>query len=139
MITSLSFFLFSFQVHEKTILLVTLPVNLLPWQHPFFVMWFNAVAAFSMYPLLVRDGLALPTWAMTSFYIVIFTLVYGSKFKSWTEVFLVCQYTCICVIIYFPPLSCTNRAWQPCLYWHFSVVAAMFYNHLPLYQTYFLY
>ncbi|PIL22484.1 hypothetical protein GSI_15173 [Ganoderma sinense ZZ0214-1] len=60
--SSLSFFLFSFQVHEKTILVPLLPMTLLlsgssPDEHAFELgMLMNNVAMFSMWPLLKRDG-----------------------------------------------------------------------------------
>lgn len=61
--SSLSFFLFSFQVHEKSILLPLLPMTLLmsssaPTSSTF--LWgalMNNMAMFSMWPLLKRDGL----------------------------------------------------------------------------------
>ncbi|KAH9846376.1 ALG6, ALG8 glycosyltransferase family-domain-containing protein [Lenzites betulinus] len=62
--SSLSFFLFSFQVHEKTILVPLLPMTLLlsgstPDEQTFQLgMLMNNVAVFSMWPLLRRDGLA---------------------------------------------------------------------------------
>lgn len=56
----LSFFLFSFQVHEKSILLPLLPATLLLGATPFASGWFITVATFSMFPLLERDGLTLP-------------------------------------------------------------------------------
>ncbi|KAI0822226.1 glucosyltransferase [Trametes gibbosa] len=62
--SSLSFFLFSFQVHEKTILVPLLPMSLLlsgstPDEQTFQLgMLMNNVAVFSMWPLLRRDGLA---------------------------------------------------------------------------------
>jgi alpha-1,3-glucosyltransferase len=65
--SSLSFFLFSFQVHEKSILLAVIPVTLLSVIHPFMCTWFGVVATFSMYPLLVKDGLAVPTWSLSLF------------------------------------------------------------------------
>ncbi|KAI0699297.1 ALG6, ALG8 glycosyltransferase family-domain-containing protein [Cerioporus squamosus] len=61
--SSLSFFLFSFQVHEKTILVPLLPMTLLlsgssPDELTFELgMLMNNVAVFSMWPLLKRDGL----------------------------------------------------------------------------------
>ncbi|KAI0354906.1 glucosyltransferase [Trametes cingulata] len=61
--SSLSFFLFSFQVHEKTILVPLLPMTLLlsgssPDEQTFELgMLMNNVAVFSMWPLLKRDGL----------------------------------------------------------------------------------
>lgn len=61
--TSLSFFLFSFQVHEKTILVPLLPITLLlsgaAVDSPLFG-WgvlANNAGVFSMWPLLKRDGL----------------------------------------------------------------------------------
>ncbi|KAF8627459.1 hypothetical protein AX17_006272 [Amanita inopinata Kibby_2008] len=63
--SSLSFFLFSFQVHEKTILLPLLPITLLlsgaSADSPAYT-WgvlVNNVAMFSMWPLLKKDGLGL--------------------------------------------------------------------------------
>uniref|UniRef100_A0A182WG93 dolichyl-P-Glc:Man9GlcNAc2-PP-dolichol alpha-1,3-glucosyltransferase n=1 Tax=Anopheles minimus TaxID=112268 RepID=A0A182WG93_9DIPT len=56
-VTALGFFLFSFQVHEKSILLATLPAILLLPLEPLFSCWFLQVATFSMMPLLHKDGL----------------------------------------------------------------------------------
>ncbi|KAH6595089.1 hypothetical protein BASA50_006075 [Batrachochytrium salamandrivorans] len=61
---SLGFFLFSFQVHEKSILLPTLPISLFLLDDQVASSWFMNVAMFSMYPLLQRDGLALPYFAL---------------------------------------------------------------------------
>ncbi|KAF8903146.1 glucosyltransferase [Gymnopilus junonius] len=61
--SSMSFFLFSFQVHEKTILLPLLPMTLLLSGAPIdsaaysWGVLVNNVAVFSMWPLLKRDGL----------------------------------------------------------------------------------
>ncbi|KAJ8474521.1 hypothetical protein ONZ45_g15921 [Pleurotus djamor] len=63
--SSMSFFLFSFQVHEKTILLPLMPLTLLLCGAPTGSAMFswgvlaNNVAMFSMWPLLKRDGLGL--------------------------------------------------------------------------------
>ncbi|KAI0081538.1 hypothetical protein K474DRAFT_1656321 [Panus rudis PR-1116 ss-1] len=68
---SMSFFLFSFQVHEKTILVPLLPLTLLlsgssHGSEVFEIgMLVNNVAVFSMWPLLKRDGLAIPYIAIT--------------------------------------------------------------------------
>ena len=56
----LAFFLCSFQVHEKHILLPLLPASLLAHKQPTFFAWFATISAFSLYPLLKRDGLSLP-------------------------------------------------------------------------------
>lgn len=67
---SMSFFLFSFQVHEKTILIPLLPLTLLlsgaaPTDDVF--LWGalgNNVGVFSMWPLIKKDGLGLQYLAM---------------------------------------------------------------------------
>ncbi|KYR01097.1 glycosyltransferase [Tieghemostelium lacteum] len=69
--SSFSFFLFSFQVHEKSILLVTLPVSLLILKHPFMSWSFGLVSTFSMFPLLFKDGLVIPYLAIMIVYTVI--------------------------------------------------------------------
>ncbi|ELT91799.1 hypothetical protein CAPTEDRAFT_169550 [Capitella teleta] len=63
--SSLVFFLFSFQVHEKSILLAALPVSLLHSRHPTLSLWFSVVASFSMFPLLAKDGLVFPFLSLT--------------------------------------------------------------------------
>ncbi|EDO17431.1 hypothetical protein Kpol_1037p27 [Vanderwaltozyma polyspora DSM 70294] len=60
---SMSFYLFSFQVHEKTILVPLLPITLLytstDWNVLSFVSWVNNVGLFTLWPLLKKDGLTL--------------------------------------------------------------------------------
>lgn len=60
---SMSFFLFSFQVHEKSILVPLLPITLLystkNTDEIAMVSWINNIALFSMWPLLRKDGLTL--------------------------------------------------------------------------------
>ncbi|KAJ7388911.1 Glucosyltransferase-like protein [Desmophyllum pertusum] len=58
--SSLAFFIFSYQVHEKSILLAALPVCLLLHYKPLECMWFLVISTFSMWPLLLKDGLSLP-------------------------------------------------------------------------------
>ena len=48
------------QVHEKHILLPLLPAALLAPRQPTLFAWFATTAAFSLYPLLERDGQSLP-------------------------------------------------------------------------------
>ncbi|CAG8722968.1 28454_t:CDS:2, partial [Dentiscutata erythropus] len=65
--SSLAFFMFSFQVHEKSILLPVLPICLLILDDTFWCSWFINVAMFSMFPLLKKDKLVLPyftVWLM---------------------------------------------------------------------------
>ncbi|KAH8244129.1 hypothetical protein KR026_000123 [Drosophila bipectinata] len=70
--TSLAFFLFSFQVHEKTILLAALPsLFLLKWW-PNEMLLFLEVSVFSMLPLLTKDNLLLPALASTVAFHLVF-------------------------------------------------------------------
>jgi alpha-1,3-glucosyltransferase len=55
--SALSFFLASFQVHEKSILLALAPCTLLLWEDPAFVEWFSIVCVWSLWPLLQVDRL----------------------------------------------------------------------------------
>ncbi|XP_040582573.1 probable dolichyl pyrophosphate Man9GlcNAc2 alpha-1,3-glucosyltransferase [Lepeophtheirus salmonis] len=77
-VTSLGFFLFSFQVHEKSILLAVIPS--LIWIYStrrdssnahLIATWLSVISIFSMLPLLKRDGLTIPTLALTLLYIII--------------------------------------------------------------------
>ncbi|OPJ76971.1 dolichyl pyrophosphate Man9GlcNAc2 alpha-1,3-glucosyltransferase [Patagioenas fasciata monilis] len=74
---ALSFFLFSFQVHEKSILLVSVPVCLIINEIPFMATWFLLVSTFSMLPLLLKDGLLL-AYAVT---MPAFLLLCGASFS----------------------------------------------------------
>ncbi|CAN3370076.1 dolichyl pyrophosphate Man9GlcNAc2 alpha-1,3-glucosyltransferase [Diutina catenulata] len=59
---ALAFYLFSYQVHEKSILIPLLPATFLLCVDPNMidiVQWINNVGCFSMYPLLKRDELGL--------------------------------------------------------------------------------
>ncbi|VDP90987.1 unnamed protein product [Echinostoma caproni] len=58
--TSLTFFLFSYQVHEKSILLVTVPALCLIPISPFSSFLFSLSSTLSMWPLLLKDRLILP-------------------------------------------------------------------------------
>ncbi|XP_039431716.1 probable dolichyl pyrophosphate Man9GlcNAc2 alpha-1,3-glucosyltransferase [Culex pipiens pallens] len=63
--SALGFFLFSFQVHEKSILLAALPITLLFPLYPAQCFWFLQIATFSMVPLLAKDGLVGPYLGLT--------------------------------------------------------------------------
>ncbi|KAL5281180.1 ALG6 family protein [Megaselia abdita] len=78
--TALSFFLFSFQVHEKSILLVALPaIALYPFE-PAVVYWFLQVSSFSMFPLLQKDGLIIPFFAFFVMFEMFFRLFIKKNF-----------------------------------------------------------
>jgi alpha-1,3-glucosyltransferase len=66
---SLAFFLASFQVHEKAILLPALPLALLAPELPAAAAAFAATATWSMWPLLARDGLVWPALLLGGVYV----------------------------------------------------------------------
>ncbi|KAF5176215.1 Dolichyl pyrophosphate Glc1Man9GlcNAc2 alpha-1,3-glucosyltransferase [Thalictrum thalictroides] len=72
--SSFSFYLFSFQVHEKSILLPLLPASLLVLEEPLLFKWLTYFGLFSMFPLLCRDQLILPYIAL----LLLFVLIYHS-------------------------------------------------------------
>ncbi|KAK5644163.1 hypothetical protein RI129_008008 [Pyrocoelia pectoralis] len=85
--SSLAFFLFSFQVHEKTILLVALPVMLYLPVEPIVCFWFSILSVFSMVPLFLKDELMVATISLLLFYLITFHIVWeytisrkGSKY-----------------------------------------------------------
>eukprot|EP00056_Hartaetosiga_gracilis_P018507 m.11029 g.11029 ORF g.11029 m.11029 type:complete len:535 (-) comp6802_c0_seq2:11-1615(-) len=81
---SLSFFFFSFQVHEKTILLVALPVALVrAKEHSFIQALFMSASTFSLYPLLEKDGQVVQYAVVIIFAIASWIVLYASKWKRW--------------------------------------------------------
>lgn len=69
--SAFAFYLFSFQVHEKSILLPLLPMTLLlsgrdglNKETRAWVGWANTVGTFTLYPLLKRDGLRTPYFVL---------------------------------------------------------------------------
>ncbi len=92
-LTSLSFFLFSFHVHEKTILFCTIPallsLCLLPKEfqyyswYQFITFHFCLIATFSNYPLMVKDDLQILYFISILFYWAIYELVKEKKRSKW--------------------------------------------------------
>ncbi|GIY44283.1 dolichyl pyrophosphate Man9GlcNAc2 alpha-1,3-glucosyltransferase [Caerostris darwini] len=68
--SSLAFFLFSFQVHEKSILLPALPILLLLEDYPVPCLWFAYISTFSLVPLLAKDGLMIPFIALSALFLI---------------------------------------------------------------------
>uniref|UniRef100_A0A8C7KRA9 Alpha-1,3-glucosyltransferase n=1 Tax=Oncorhynchus kisutch TaxID=8019 RepID=A0A8C7KRA9_ONCKI len=82
--SSLAFFLFSFQVHEKSILLPALPVCLLLNDLPLPAIWFLQASTFSMLPLFLKDGLLVP-YVVTSLAFLFFSIYLLSAFEHCSE------------------------------------------------------
>ena len=72
--SSLAFFLASYQVHEKSILLALLPAAFLAPHSPLLVAWLQCLGCFTMFPLLQKDRLVIPYAACMAIYCC---LVYG--------------------------------------------------------------
>ena len=84
--SALAFFLASYQVHEKSLLLALIPAALLSGEEPMMIAWFQVVGTFSMYPLLLRDGLVVPYFAMVIMYLVMSNMIYTISTETSTAV-----------------------------------------------------
>ncbi|XP_045771294.1 dolichyl pyrophosphate Man9GlcNAc2 alpha-1,3-glucosyltransferase [Maniola jurtina] len=87
---SLAFFLFSYQVHEKSILLAAVPVALHLPEDPFMCFWFLLVSTFSMLPLLLKDGLLIPFLCTSAIYVSFYSIALrlsgqGTGVLSWVS------------------------------------------------------
>lgn len=97
--SSLIFFLFSFQVHEKSILLAVLPSSLLTHHHPNSTVWFQLAALLSMYPLLTKDRLVLACLSLGGLYLSSSIHILPSP-TSWPATLLVSVFIHITLLIY---------------------------------------
>lgn len=80
--SALAFFLFSYQVHEKSILLVAVPVLLHFHNDPLPCFWFLIISCFSMLPLFIKDKLYL-VYALTMvIYFVIVLWMWSDMFDN---------------------------------------------------------
>ncbi|XP_067143751.1 dolichyl pyrophosphate Man9GlcNAc2 alpha-1,3-glucosyltransferase isoform X2 [Centruroides vittatus] len=68
--SSLIFFLCSYQVHEKSILLAALPALLLIDDYPVEILWFLNISTFSMFPLISKDRLIIPYFALSVLFFI---------------------------------------------------------------------
>ncbi|XP_054645808.1 dolichyl pyrophosphate Man9GlcNAc2 alpha-1,3-glucosyltransferase isoform X2 [Dunckerocampus dactyliophorus] len=82
--SSLAFFLFSYQVHEKSILLTFLPVCLFLNDLPLMAIWFLQASTFSMLPLFLKDGLFVP-YVVTSLAFLFFSTYLLSPLEHCSE------------------------------------------------------
>ncbi|KAK6913498.1 Glycosyl transferase, ALG6/ALG8 [Dillenia turbinata] len=70
--SSFAFYLFSFQVHEKSILLPLVPASLLALEEPFLFRWLTHYGLLSMFPLLCRDKLVVAYVALFALFIFLY-------------------------------------------------------------------
>lgn len=80
--SSLAFFLFSFQVHEKSILLVAIPVLLYFYNDPLPCFWFLIISHFSMLPLFIKDELYLAYVGTMVFYFCFVSWIWPDLFYN---------------------------------------------------------
>lgn len=101
-----AFFMFSFQVHEKSILLPLLPVTMLALRAPSLSAWMQPLACFSMWPLLQKDKLGVAYLGIILAHLAVLgghppaalnrVTVAGSNERPWRIVFSV---TAIAIVV----------------------------------------
>lgn len=69
--SSFAFYFFAFQVHEKSVLLPLLPATLLALEEPGVLQYLVPYAVISMFPLLRRDDLVLPYFALLALFFLL--------------------------------------------------------------------
>lgn len=131
---ALAFFMFSFHVHEKTILFVTSALILLSRAEPFAVFWFELIATFSLQPLLIKDGLMIPYFSLMVIYIVIGHNTMKNNSVSTNWIFLVSIIGAFTLSI----VSLTLR--PPSRFPHLHVLLNCVYSfaHFALFSAYFI-
>jgi alpha-1,3-glucosyltransferase len=80
--TGLAFFLASFQVHEKSILMPLAPISLLVWEDATFCHWFSVVATWTLWPLIRVDRLEAAYGCILTIFGMIAWLVRASNGKT---------------------------------------------------------
>ncbi|KAH3698058.1 dolichyl pyrophosphate Man9GlcNAc2 alpha-1,3-glucosyltransferase-like [Dreissena polymorpha] len=117
--SAMIFFLFSFQVHEKSILIPALFVCILIPDHPFWCIWFLQVSTFSMLPLLIKDGQLIAYVALMVLYPLVYYNLYpkvvqygpSTTTEKWADIFAKLGFCISCVgqlllsvaMVIFPP------------------------------------
>ncbi|XP_044157415.1 LOW QUALITY PROTEIN: dolichyl pyrophosphate Man9GlcNAc2 alpha-1,3-glucosyltransferase [Bufo gargarizans] len=115
---ALSFFLFSFQVHEKSILLVSLPACLLLSELPLMTTWFLLTSTFSMLPLLQKDGLVM-AYVVTTLIFVLVSAAFLSFHQKTSEDSLKMK-----------PFCASMRRYIPWFRLHETLVKMLFFSSM---------
>ncbi|KJE96180.1 hypothetical protein, variant [Capsaspora owczarzaki ATCC 30864] len=116
--SSLGFFLFSYQVHEKSILLVALPASLLLASDPLNAVFFLLLSTASMFPLLHKDGLAIPYAICIVFFVIVVLHMLNVSLQACQHLTTIGKLQLAAVIVCFSGLH---------LAWYFYIPPA----HLP--------
>ncbi|XP_074279131.1 putative dolichyl pyrophosphate Man9GlcNAc2 alpha-1,3-glucosyltransferase [Silene latifolia] len=101
--SSFAFYLFSYQVHEKSILLPLLPASLMALEEPMVFRWLTKFALFSMFPLVCRDQLVLAYFSL----FILFDLTFyapprrrsSKKFKTSPRRTLLMFLLLLCILV----------------------------------------
>ena len=104
--TSLAFFLASFQVHEKGILIALAPISMLALDAPNFVYYFSILATWSLWPLLVIDQLTDAYACCLAIFLCIHGLVKMPSMELTSNNDEVGIFSVIYAAKYVPALSC---------------------------------
>ncbi|KAI5729194.1 dolichyl pyrophosphate Man9GlcNAc2 alpha-1,3-glucosyltransferase [Diaphorina citri] len=131
-VVSLGFFLFSFHVHEKSILLVSTPVILYLPRDPFPCVWFLFISTFSMFDLYIKDNLVLPSLTLMALY---YTIIHDFARKSRLVYYIFLGSLLGCVLLMCIALGVA----PPPRYQHlFSLFIATYsFGHFALFFVYF--
>lgn len=103
--TSLAFFLASFQVHEKGILIPLAPLSLLAVEAQHFTTWFSIVAVWSLWPLLVVDRLNEAYMCCLIIFFCLHVLMPSSQVKQQSDDVKVDAFSDLYAAKYIVPLS----------------------------------
>lgn len=134
---SLAFFLFSYHVHEKTILVVGLPVSLASPYFPLSAFWFLSIAHFSMLPLYEKDHLIIPAVAVLALYCLLANSSLKLEFPKQLLMRLLVGTSVVgCVVLTILFVTCPNPVALP--YFWTLVVSAWSFVHFAAFFVYFL-
>lgn len=95
---SMAAYLLSYHVHEKQVLIPLIPVSLLAGDLPELSLWMSVVSAFSMYPLLEREGLAVAYIVLLFVHVVLTAMLFPDIFcrlRSKLVAFVLCFITIV--------------------------------------------
>ncbi|XP_047310581.1 probable dolichyl pyrophosphate Man9GlcNAc2 alpha-1,3-glucosyltransferase [Impatiens glandulifera] len=120
--SSMAFYLFSYQVHEKSILLPLLAASLLSLEEPSIYKWLTHFGLLSMFPLTCRDELIVPYISLSALFFFLFyhsppvkrnnTWLQNAPFKSLVKAALVA----ISIVLHIVYLAITPPKKYPFLF-----------------------
>lgn len=136
---SLAFFLFSYHVHEKSILLPCLSVSLLSPFDPWPCFWFLFISHFSMLPLYIKDDIVLPAMSLAVLYLIMAYNSLPPRSRSTSRLVLLLWRLSLgsCLIVSAITLTCPQPKAYPYLWT--LIVSVCSFGHFVVFLAYFLY